>query len=406
MPYPGPLQLDADDSGFYYESMRRSREVVLAISPVPPWPPEDGMALRVSRLLEELAPRWSVVLICPEGGESAAANGVSLAAEITVDRGGRWMYLPSQYDVRPFVKIVAETIRAHRPNLALFWGGMEYLRAAIPEMPPSVSDRVDCMTLATWRSLVHARGYSELRQRLSNFAHVTRYEFQVRHESVATVVVGESDADVLRRIIRVPNVHLIPNGVDIPDLGPVKRSEHATVMFTGVMSYQPNIDAVLYFADEVWPAVHERVRDAMFQIVGRNPAPEVLELAKRPGIEILADVKSVQACLAEAWLAVAPMRTGSGIKNKILEAWSVGTPVIMTPMATNGLTEAPDDLLLAAEGLELSALVAELLIDRQRRELLGKLARTTAQAKFSWHSKGVAFDQLLRDVSRESTPTE
>ncbi|HEX9384453.1 MAG TPA: hypothetical protein VF908_13700, partial [Gemmatimonadaceae bacterium] len=106
------------------------------------------------------------------GGESAAENGVAVRAEINVDRSGRWMYLPAQYDVRPFVKTVAETIRVHRPSVALFWGGMEYLRGAIPEMPISVSDRTDCMTLAAWRALLHARGYAELRGRLSHFVHV------------------------------------------------------------------------------------------------------------------------------------------------------------------------------------------------------------------------------------------
>jgi glycosyltransferase involved in cell wall biosynthesis len=377
-----------------------SRPTLLAISPVPPWPPRDGMALRVSRLLQELAPRWSIVLICPAGGESAAENDVSVYAEINVDRSGPWMYLPSQYDVRPFVKTVAETIRVHRPSVALFWGGMEYLRAAIPDMPISVSDRVDCMTLSAWRALVHPPGYRELRQRLSYFVHVARYEFRMRHVSAATVVVGEADARVLSRIIGVRDVEVIPNGVDVPDVGAVRRTVRPTVMFTGVMSYQPNIDAVVYFADEIWPAVHERIPDAVFQIVGRSPAPEIVELASRPGIEVVADVKSVQDCLAEAWLAVAPMRTGAGIKNKILEAWSVGTPVVMTPIATNGLNQAPRELLLVAEGAELSKLVGDLLLDAKRRAALGDLARGTAKLAFSWRSNGIALDRLLRDVSR------
>jgi glycosyltransferase involved in cell wall biosynthesis len=371
---------------------------LLAISPVPPWPPLDGMALRVSRLLEELATRWSIVLICPTGGESAAANGVSLKAEVNVRRSGEWMYLPSQYDVRPFVQIVKQTVGTHRPDLALFWGGMEYLRGSIPEMPVSISDRVDCMTLSAWRSLTHARHLSDLRQRLANLAHVARYEFQMRHQSAATVVVGDSDARVLSRIIGVRNVQVIPNGVDIPDVGAAKRSVRPTVMFTGVMSYQPNVDAVLYFADRIWPAVRERVPEAVFQIVGRSPATAILELASRAGIEILVDVTSVQACLAEAWLAVAPMQTGAGIKNKILEAWSVGTPVAMTPIARNGLAEAPPELLLTAEDDALSVLVAELLTDTPRRLALGELARRTARSAFSWDSKGAAFDRLLREV--------
>jgi glycosyltransferase involved in cell wall biosynthesis len=227
----------------------------------------------------------------------------------------------------------------------------------------------------------------------------------MRRVSAATVVVGEADARVLSRIIGVRNVHVIPNGVDVPDVGVARRSLHPTVMFTGVMSYQPNIDAVLYFANEIWPAVLDRIPDALFQIVGRSPAPEIVGLASRAGVEVIADVKSVQACLAEAWLAVAPMQTGAGIKNKILEAWSVGTPVVMTPIAKNGLNEAPPELLLAAEGVELSALVSDLLLDAKRRATLGDLARATAKMAFSWRSNGVALDQLLRGVSRQLATT-
>lgn len=383
---------------------RESRATLLAISPVSPWPPLNGMTLRVSRLLEELSSRWCIALICPAGGESAAANGVTLAAEINVERSSRWMNLPSQYDVSPLVKTVAETIRGHRPSVALLWGGMEYLDGAIPEMPASVSDRVDCMTLGAWRFLVHGRSYAELRPRLSHFAHVARYEFQMRRACAATVVVGDADARVLSRIFGVRNVRVIPNGVDIPDVAAVKRSLRPTVMFTGVLKYPANIDALLYFADEIWPAVHERVPHAVFQIVGRNPVPAVVELGSRAGIEVVADVRSVQACLAEAWLAVAPMRTGAGIKNKILEAWSVGTPAVMTPIATNGLNQAPPELLLAAEGVELSILVGDLLLDERRRAMLGELARVTAKVAFSWRSSGVALDQLLRDVSRDFVP--
>jgi glycosyltransferase involved in cell wall biosynthesis len=383
---------------------QETRPTLLAISPVPPWPPLDGMALRVSRLLQELSPHWSIVLICPEGGESAVENGIAITAEITVNRAGQWMYLPMQYDVRPFVKTVAETIRVHRPSVALLWGGMEYLRGEIPEMPPSVSDRVDCMTLVGWRALAHARGYTELRRRVSHFVHVARYEFQMRHASAATIVVGDADARVLNRIIGVRNVMVIPNGVDVPRVGGVKRSAHPTVMFTGIMAYQPNIDAALYFAEDIWPSIHQRLPDAVFQIVGRSPVPAIVELASRPGIEVIADVDSVRAFLAQAWLAVAPMCTGAGIKNKILEAWSVGTPAVMTPIATNGLNRAPPELLLAAEGGELSTLVGDLLLDTERRAVLGDLARRTAMSEFSWSSRGAALDQVLRDVSRELTP--
>jgi glycosyltransferase involved in cell wall biosynthesis len=308
------------------------------------------------------------------------------------------MYLPSQYDVEPVVRTVASAVEVYRPNVALLWGGMEYLRKVIPDFPPSVSDRVDCMTLSAWRLLSHVRDRASFRRFAGNFVYVARYEFRMRRASRATVVVGDADARVLSRFLRVQNVQVIPNGVDVSVSEPVERSSRPTVMFTGVMSYQPNIDAVLYFANEVWPAIHARLPDAVFQIVGRSPDLAVLALTKQPGIEIHADVDSIQKFLARAWLAVAPMTTGCGIKNKVLEAWSVGTPAVMTPIATNGLKQAPAELLLTAEGRELSDLIVSLLTDAGRRKALGALARSTARQTFSWQGQAASLSALLERV--------
>ena len=90
-----------------------------------------------------------------------------------------------------------------------------------------------------------------------------------------------------------------------------------------------------------------------------------------------------------------PMRTGSGLKNKILEAWSAGTPAAMTPMATNGLAGVPPELLLTAEGSALSELIVSLLKDPARRQALGVTARATAERHFSWKNKADALHSLL-----------
>lgn len=373
------------------------RRVLLAISPVPPWPVRDGMSLRVSRILQQLATRWPIVLICPPAGETAAVNGVNVIAEINFPNVAQWMYVPSQYEIEPVVKTVRAAVEMYEPAIALLWGGMEYLREYIPSMPPSVSDRVDSMTLSCWRMLSRTSGWKEFRRRVAQFLYVARYEFTTRKASRAMSVVGESDADVLRRFLRVEHVHVIPNGVDVAEVTG-DRSPLPTVMFTGVLSYPPNVDAVMYFADEIWPSVRARVPKAVFQIVGRNPTPEIASLSNRPGIEVHADVESIPRMLARAWLAVAPMRNGCGIKNKVLEAWSVATPAVMTPIATNGLTEAPDELLLTGEGEALADLVVALLNDSVRRKVLGATARQTAIEHFSWKTTGDSIDALLSDV--------
>jgi glycosyltransferase involved in cell wall biosynthesis len=282
---------------------------------------------------------------------------------------------------------------------------MDYLKQDLPEMPPAVNDRVDCMTLSAWRQLLLARGPT-IARRLSQLADVAWYELRIRRGCDATVVVGESDARVLRTLLGVRNVHVVPNGVEMPTAQQVTRSSQPTVMFTGVMNYQPNVDAVVYFVRDVWPGVRKDVPDAVFQVVGRSPTPEILALQSERGVEVHADVRSVQEFLARAWLAVAPMLTGSGIKNKVLEAWSTGTPAVMTPIASNGLRQAPSELLLTAEGDALADSISDLLTDRPRRTRLGELARQTARNLFSWRGQANALNGLLETAAGCATGTE
>src|SRR3954463_12661478 len=120
------MDLTESEAGHAYQP--GPRRVLLAISPVPPWPVRDGMSLRVSRVLQQLSSRWPIVLICPPGGETAAANGVEVVAEINFPKVAQWMYVPSQYEIEPVVRTVRSAVDTFEPAVALLWGGMEYLR--------------------------------------------------------------------------------------------------------------------------------------------------------------------------------------------------------------------------------------------------------------------------------------
>src|SRR4029078_3989681 len=116
---------------------------------------------------------------------------------------------------------------------------------------------------------------------------------------------------------------------------------------------------------------------ARFVIAGRAPTPEVTALAAVPGVEGLGAVPDMAASLGRAWVAVAPMRSGAGIKNKVLEAWAAGTPVVMTQMAATGSSLDRDaQRLFGAQPEELAALIVALLDDSAERWRQGASART------------------------------
>src|SRR5262249_20940290 len=133
------------------------------------------------------------------------------------------------------------------------------------------------------------------------------YERRVVRSVNATVVVGDTDAAVLRRISGRDSVHVVPNGVTLPPLV-ANHGEGArpTVVFTGVMSFEPNVAAARFFAEAIWPQVRSAVPSARFVIAGRDPSAGIRRLADRPGIDVVANVDAMEDVLRDAWVAVAP----------------------------------------------------------------------------------------------------
>jgi glycosyltransferase involved in cell wall biosynthesis len=325
-----------------------------------------------------------------------------VAETIPVQLEGRWTYLPHQYTVKPLLDAVQAQVELRRPSAILVWPGTEFVAWKLKDLPPVVVDRIDCTTLLNWRSLKYARVGRETLSVLSQMRVNYRYERQLARDTTAVMVVGEEDARWMRRISGVRNISVVPNGVRLgvePD--PVRHSSQPTVTFTGVMSYPPNVDAAVYFAESIWPRVREAVPDAVFRIVGRSPLPEVLSLAEYERVEVVGEVPDLRDELESAWVAVAPMREGAGIKNKVLEAWAAGTPVVMTSLATNGLYAGDRFADLIRDKPEAFAdRVTRFLTDEGYRRYWSDQARDAARVQ-SWSAVADSVTTLLESVREQ-----
>ncbi len=378
---------------------------LLAVCPVPLWPASNGYSLRVVHLLPELASTWEVSLVAaasPPGADQT--DTLPLHEYVPVPLGGRIATMPWQLDTETLRTAVHALLRRHRPDAALLWSGSEFLAIDDPAFPPAVGDRIDCAALAGWRN---AKSQPALRDRwhaLQAAWQAAWYERKAVRALDATTVVGSEDARVMRAISGRRTVHPVPTGVDT-SIPPAPEGPRPAVIFTGVMSYQPNVDAALYFANAVWPRVRAAVPDARFLVAGREPSPAVQALAQLPGVEIRADVPAMGPVLDEAWIAVAPMRSGSGIKNKVLEAWARERPVVMTRLAVNGL--AMDDrmgALVADAPSTMADLVAALLTDEHQRRYWGGLGRELVLRHHTWRQAADRISALLSAASNAATP--
>ncbi len=196
------------------------------------------------------------------------------------------------------------------------------------------------------------------------------WEARMAQDFDATLLVSNAEAALLQQ--RVPaaqhKIGAFENGVDADYFSPARDypnpypADVQGVVFTGAMDYWPNIDAVRWFAERIFPAVRAAVPGAQFTIVGSHPAEAVLELARQPGVVVTGGVPDVRPWLAHAACAVAPLRIARGVQNKVLEAMAMARPVVASAQAAEGIrAEAGRDFTLAQGEAEFAhAVVAQL----------------------------------------------
>jgi sugar transferase (PEP-CTERM/EpsH1 system associated) len=232
-----------------------------------------------------------------------------------------------------------------------------------------------------------------------------RYERQVAREYDASLFVSAPEAELFRQLAPESSAKIghFSNGVDTdyfspdaPHANPYAAGERALV-FTGAMDYWPNVDAVQWFAADIFPALRARYPDLRFYIVGSRPAPAVQALAQQPGVVVTGTVPDVRPYIRYAAVAVAPLRIARGIQNKVLEAMAMATPVVVSPQALEGIDAAPgSELVLAPDAAAFGAAVAALL-DGQRdaATAIGAAARARVQNNYSWSSNLACIGESL-----------
>jgi glycosyltransferase involved in cell wall biosynthesis len=388
------------------EAMSDPRPRLLIVSTVAVWPADNGFSLRAAALLPELASDWRITLLAPPGDHDVVVpREWGLEASEPLQMNARWTYLPTQYDTSSVLRAAHDVVRRFKPDVALLFGGAEYIAFDDPQFPPAVSDHIDCMTLIGWRALPGIHPVTARLRRLRELGQVALFERRLTRAMNVTLLVGEDDARAMRWLAGGGgDVRVLTNGVT-PRADAAWQHEEGepVVVFTGVLDYLPNVDAAIHLAHDIWPAVRRAVPGARLHLVGRRPVPPVLALERDSSIRVLADVPDLAVELQRGWVAAAPMRIGAGVKNKVLEAWAAGRPVVMTPRAANGLEPTPDLASLIDASVEgMADRIIALLRDRKRRVALGEAALSLARSRYGWD--GVAR-QLSGILASACTPT-
>jgi polysaccharide biosynthesis protein PslH len=221
-----------------------------------------------------------------------------------------------------------------------------------------------------------------------------------------TVAVSETDRAQIQEIAPEANTAAIPTGVDTSYFTPgaSPTSDHSLV-FAGSLDWYPNEDAILYFLDQMLPAIRAAVPDTTLTIVGRNPTSRLRAVAKAGGAFVTGTVEDVRPHVQKAAVSVVPLRIGSGTRLKIYEALAMGKAVVSTSIGAEGLSLTPGLHFLQADGPdEFVNAVISLLRDPARRDALGKAARRLVATSYSWPQVSRHLEahcqQLLQSIPR------
>ncbi|MFV1989375.1 MAG: glycosyltransferase family 4 protein [Acidimicrobiales bacterium] len=193
-------------------------------------------------------------------------------------------------------------------------------------------------------------------------------------------VIAESDA---KRLPAQPN-HTVtcPNGWPRKDALPPSSMKSA--VFVATLGWAPNVDACRFLAREIWPKVVQQCPDARLTLVGRDPTPEILEMADDT-IRVCANVPEIEPFLAQARLSLAPLRAGGGSRLKILESLAVARPVVATKIGAEGLEELwGQGIVVADTSDEFASETVRLLNDAEEANEIGLRGRTVIRQRFSW----------------------
>jgi len=226
------------------------------------------------------------------------------------------------------------------------------------------------------------------------------YEKTIAQQARASVFVSEQEAELFKTLapeVRHKVTH-INNGVDTEYFSPELsfNSPYAyydqVIVFTGAMDYWANVDAVVWFANAIFPLIVKQQPYVKFYIVGSKPTKEVLALATN-AIVVTGGVDDIRPYLAHAQLVVAPLRIARGIQNKVLEAMAMEKQVVATTAAMQGIALTQELAVSVADSIED---IAHEIIEQLQKNLPAHQNREFVLAQFSWEHNVKQLLSLLQ----------
>lgn len=406
-------------SGHSGYNKRRDTETVkiLVISgsvPTPPECPADSRLYCVSKILSQ---RHTLSLVCPS---------MSLEQEVVLEniyekiaqypsRGtprslGKFLHkvlLCSHFTNRlrypEFYRQVKQCIEREcerfNPDVVLLKGlGMAEFLSATPGKP-SVFDLVDSLSLLYKRRELICSGIIDRLKTHLEYLAIRKLEAHVCGFADRIVVISDVDREYIQERNPRSDISVIPNCVDDRWFSDAACPGNRNLIFTGVMDYEPNADAAIYFVRKIFPLVLTKYPESQFHIVGKNPPEEVMKLGQMNNVHVTGEVPDLRPYIVDSQVYVSPLRFGAGMKNKILIAMAMNRPIVATGISVEGIAvKNREHVLVASSPEDMAMSICELLDDDRLRQSLIRNAKTLVETAYRWDSAAASFESLLSDA--------
>lgn len=349
--------------------------------------------LRTHHLLKGITEEHQVELLCfsdaPPGNlpyRNTKVHYVSAPSFTKVHRAAALVQIMPIYPLAnhspSMSKLAQQICRSERPEVChIDTLGMS---SYVGQMRmPVVVDVMDCISLNFER--LASIQTNPLRRILYRFegAKIKRFERSVAEKAAALICCTQGDADCLKEVTG-RNVLTIPNGVAAPESIEREIPRNPLILFVGLLDYSANRDALNFFGNHIWPLVLRSSPHAVFEIVGKG---KHITFRDMTNVHYRGYVEDLGSAYKRASLVVAPLRSGTGVKNKVIEAMAHGVPVVATSLAAEGI--GGDDgthYLVAETAEEFAAGTLKLLSDPDLSRDVGLAARSHVCKNFDWNS--------------------
>ena len=390
---------------------------ILVVLPRFPWPLDKGDKLRAFHQIVELSKRHEIYLFAvshrrvePEHVQAlepycrkihvVKLNRLVCALNILRNwfsskslQMGYWNTKYSKRSCKAFAREV-------QPDVV--YSQMIRTMPLVARLPfPKVMDFQDALSMNTERRMEQSRGF---------WHYLLHFEFKMLRSSEykafsvfdALTIISEVDSEAIPHK-KNGEIHIVPNGVDFGyfNTQAIKQSSNQafSICFCGNMSYAPNVDASRFLACDVMPLVWSKFPEATLLLAGTDPKPSVRALASKR-ITVSGRLDDIRSAYASAQIFVAPMRLGSGLQNKLLEAMAMGLPCVTTSLANTPLGAVDGQEILVGDTPEtLADAIVRLLESQELRDSIAAEGNRFVTAHYSWSSAVEPLKKILESVN-------